>query len=342
MIGSVRGAGRPAGLRGQGNGANPSERIRSPHLLPVLVRQAAKTLGYPSSDSFEVFLEGYEDCNVAVSCGTQQFVLRVFASERDSGFADRYVAAVTAARAAGVRHPMLLHGEGGRIVQHDAPTGNTYVAMKRAAGTAVSRLNAPPPRSVITEVLGQAASLHGIGEVVVQDVRDVWAPTRFDVLYRNLRRHAAPGVEDVLAPAVDAWRRLDVTRLPVCPIHGDLSRTNVLVEPTEEVEILDLASIGRYPRIQELAFVAVNLMHGDERNLFERVRLVADLYSRHSPLTPDEDRALDDFALVTAAMEVLGALFYRHVRGWTTQENDEVMRIGMDALRSVGRGASER
>lgn len=310
-------------------------RIRgTPAQLERLIHTAFRSTAHAPVTQFRVFEHGYEDCNIHVLTDTGDFVMKVFATSRDETFPHRYVSVVAAARAAGVLHPPVVPDLSGAVVHHDSATMNRYVILERASGSPIAHLFHTPPRAVLENVVHQAIALHSIDEVVVVDDSDIWCPARLDRTLGLVRKHLSGDLEILIRPAVEAWERLD-PRLPTCPIHTDLSQTNVLITPRGGVEILDLASVGRYPRIQELAFIAVNLMHGDPRDLFERVQLVSDLYEAHSPLVPEEAAALMDYTLVTAAMEILGALYYRHLRGMQTDENELVLKIGVAGLRSV-------
>lgn len=301
--------------------------------LESLARDAAHSLGYAVRE-LSVFEQGYEDCNVDVVADGARFVLKVFAADRDPGFAYRYAAVVDAARAAGVDHPGFLRDDSGAVVRHDRATENTYVVMERAAGAPVSSAPAAPPQPVVAEVVRQAAALHGI-DCVVSTRGDVWSPARAPSMAYTFAGHLDDELRMLIAVAVESWRRIDFEGLPARPIHSDLSRTNVLIDDSGRVRVLDLASVCVYPRIQELAFIAVNLMHGDARDLFERVALVAAMYREHAPLAAEEEGALTDYAVVTAAMEVLGSTYYRVVEGLRSEENDEVLEIGRAGLRSA-------
>jgi Ser/Thr protein kinase RdoA (MazF antagonist) len=118
-----------------------------------------------------------------------------------------------------------------------------------------------------------------------------------------------------------------------------MTKGNLIRSPAGPIAVLDFSVASRFPRIQELAVVAANLLHGDEAPpLLGRVQLVADLYSEYAPLSGAERRALVPYTVAAAAMELLGAVYERHSRGNDSSETDYVMELGRAGLRA---GAAE-
>jgi Ser/Thr protein kinase RdoA (MazF antagonist) len=105
------------------------------------------------------------------------------------------------------------------------------------------------------------------------------------------------------------------------------------------VAVLDFAVANRYPRIHDLAMVAVNLMHGDPAPLPCRIDLLASLYGRRVPLTPEERRALPVYVFAAAAMELLGAAREWSLKGNRSAETRYLMDLGRSMLPSAARAA---
>ncbi len=65
----------------------------------------------------------------------------------------------------------------------------------------------------------------------------------------------------------------DLIVYPVMAITCDLTKGNVLRSADGEIFLLDFAVASQYPRIQEIAVIAANLMHGCQSSLEQRVVL---------------------------------------------------------------------
>jgi Ser/Thr protein kinase RdoA (MazF antagonist) len=115
-----------------------------------------------------------------------------------------------------------------------------------------------------------------------------------------------------------------------------MTKGNFIRTEAGGVSVLDFSAADRFPRIQELAVIAANLMHGDGTPLLSRARIVADLYSAYQPLSQPERRALAPYTCAAAAMEFLGAVYERHVKGNDSAETDYIMGLGLAGLRAVG------
>jgi hypothetical protein len=77
-------------------------------------------------------------------------------------------------------------------------------------------------------------------------------------------------------------------------------------------------------------------MHGDRTPLLSRCQRVADLYDVHQPLLPAERQALVPYTCAAAAMEYLGAVYERYVKGNDSAETDYIIELGLAGLRSIG------
>ncbi|PIZ97231.1 MAG: hypothetical protein COX79_03130, partial [Candidatus Levybacteria bacterium CG_4_10_14_0_2_um_filter_36_16] len=91
-----------------------------------------------------------------------------------------------------------------------------------------------------------------------------------------------------------------------------------------------------YPRIQELAVIAANLMHDDQdtMSLKDKTELAAKEYSEFNPLTPEERMWLYDYALAGVAMEFMGAHQEKYINGNDTEETDYWLSLGREGLRT--------
>jgi Ser/Thr protein kinase RdoA (MazF antagonist) len=100
---------------------------------------------------------------------------------------------------------------------------------------------------------------------------------------------------------------------------------------------LDLSVANWYPRIQELAVIAANLLHEDADNgsLEDKCGIVADEYSQFDRLTAEERQHLPAYTRAGIAMEFMGAHQEKFVNGNDTEETDYWLRLGRKGLRAA-------
>lgn len=183
--------------------------------------------------------------------------------------------------------------------------------------------------------MAQAALFHSLA-ADVDFVFDPWAVPNIFTLSETVRPLIEPELMALIDLAAAGMRGVEPRRLPHVLIHGDLTKGNVLITTAGTVTVLDFAVANRYPRIQELAVMAANLMHGDHRPLRERARLLAAMYGEHDQLNRQEQDALVRYTHAAVAMEFLGAARERYVKGNTSEETTRLLELGEAGLRMVG------
>lgn len=137
--------------------------------------------------------------------------------------------------------------------------------------------------------------------------------------------------------AMTHYETIPIDDLPHCFVHGDFTKTNVLKGDDGKMYILDFSVANWYPRIQELAVIAANLLHdGDPTSsLQETCHQVADEYSLFNPLTDNERQHLPAYTLAGIAMEFMGAHQEKHLNGNDTEETEYWLNLGREGLKSA-------
>ncbi|MGH3713196.1 MAG: phosphotransferase [Micromonosporaceae bacterium] len=302
--------------------------------LNALLGRVAAAHGLGPVRRYSVINVGYEDCNVALDCHAGRFVLKVFSSVRTHAAAARVVDVVAHAMKIGVRHPRLLLDETGVGLHTDQVSGRRYMVMEFVHGQTFHDLDRPPTDDELREVIAQAALIHSL-DLDPGFVFDPWAVPNISALSETVRSHIDPDTMAVVDFAARRMRELDPRGLPHVLIHGDMTRGNILLAATGEVVVLDFAVANRYPRIQELAVIAANLMHGDRRPLRDRAHGLADMYDKHHRLGSEERVALERYTHAAVAMEFLGAARARFVNGDPSEETTRLLKLGRTGLEMV-------
>jgi Ser/Thr protein kinase RdoA (MazF antagonist) len=135
--------------------------------------------------------------------------------------------------------------------------------------------------------------------------------------------------------AMTHYKEIPVDELPQAFVHADFTKGNVLTDAAGQVYILDFSVSNWYPRIQEVAVVAANLLHSDASPvpLTERCQQVAAGYQAYTPLTDLERSSLYAYSLAVVASEFLGACVEIHLNGSTSAETAGWVRLGRASLR---------
>jgi Ser/Thr protein kinase RdoA (MazF antagonist) len=135
--------------------------------------------------------------------------------------------------------------------------------------------------------------------------------------------------------AIAQYEEIPVHELPQAFVHADLTKGNVITDASGRVYILDFSVSNWYPRIQELAVIAANLLHSDSSpaSMTERCQKVAAGYQVFTRLTDVELCSLHAYSLAVVTSEFLGASLEIHLNGNTSTETESWLRLGRNNLR---------
>ncbi len=120
-------------------------------------------------------------------------------------------------------------------------------------------------------------------------------------------------------------------------VHGDFTKANVLKGNDSKIYILDFSVSNWYPRMQELAVIAANLLHDEKHtsSLRERCDLVYTNYNLLNPLTKLEHDNLFTYSVAGLAMELLGSYQERFINGNDNEETRFWYNLGREGLREA-------
>lgn len=282
---------------------------------------------------FQLINVGFEDCNIAVQTSSGRYVAKVFAFDRAGGLAERTVGIIEAAMTAGVEHPAVLRSPDGSTLQHLDESGLAFLVMEEIQGASFYGLGRCPSVDELAQLVAELAKLHRSLHRPAY-LLDPWAVPNLERLYAQVRPALSHRDDSAVAATLGEMGELS-TPLPEALIHGDVTKGNVLLASDGGIYLIDYASANRWPRIQELAVMAANLMHGSDLNLDDRARLLAELYRANAELNEHEIHALKAYARAAASMELIGAVYEQHVKGNDSAETALVYEIGASALHSV-------
>jgi len=312
----------------------PTDRLAySGDLEPVIDRLCvAYNVGTPVGSS--VVGVGYEDCNVILETDQDKYLAKMFAKTRSAEDIARYTTIMQKVVEAGVNHPELLTTSSGEVTYTDS--GITLVLMRFVEGNTFFELDRAPDADERKAVLEQAALVNGV-DYKPTYLFDSWAIPNIRAMFDKVRRFVEPDDLKLVEQAMARYEAIPIDDLPHCFVHGDFTKTNVLKGNDGKIYILDFSVANWYPRIQELAVIAANLLHNDSdsSSLEERCNQVADEYSQFNSLTDEERKHLPAYALAGIAMEFMGAHQEKHINGNDTDETDYWFKLGREGLRKA-------
>lgn len=313
------------------NGLDPAGRLNYTGDLTPIVERACEAYGVGSLVSQSIIPVGFEDCNVIIETDQAKFVAKMFAKFRTPEDIDRYKAIMQRVVEAGVSHPELMTIKGDELVYSDS--GVSMVLMRFIEGKSFYELERVPNDQERRAIIEQAAKVNNI-DYKPPYLFDSWAIPHIHEMLDKVRQFVQPEDMELVEQALARYDAIPVKELPHCFVHGDFIKTNIMLGDDGQIYILDFSVANTYPRIQELAVIAANLLHDEgDMTLEQKCQLVADEYSEFSPITDEERKYLPDYALVGATMEFLGGHQEKFINGNDGEETDFWLNLGRNGLR---------
>lgn len=311
----------------------PANRLNYSGDLTPVVERICEAYGVGQLSASSIVEVGYEDCNVIIETDQAKFVAKMFAKTRTPEDITRYATTMEKVVQAGVHHPELLTTAAGETTYSDS--GVTLVLMRFVEGRSFLELDRSPSDEERKAVLEQAAMVNSI-DYEPPYLFDSWAIPNIHAMLEKVEQYIAPEDLRLVEQAIAAYDAIPTDDLPHCFVHGDFTKANVIKGEDGKIYILDFSVANRYPRIQELAVIAANLLHDDgEETLEQKCERVAGEYSEFNPLTDQERNHLPAYALAGVAMEFMGAHQEKYINGNDTEETDYWLSLGREGLRKA-------
>jgi Ser/Thr protein kinase RdoA (MazF antagonist) len=329
---------------------SPTEKVdyKGP-MAPVVVRLCEEyQLGTPLI--FEPIRMGCEDCNMHVQTRFEtdgedpklkEYVIKMFSSSKTEEEVERYVTTTNKAIEAGVNHPTLYTTTDGEQVYTDQETNISMVAMDFIQGKSYHDKRRPPIREEITDIIQQARIINGM-DYKPEYVLDEWAIPNIANMYRKTSPYLSAMDRSLVQKALFEYRKIPVQDLPHCFVHGDLTKTNIIKGVDGKPYIIDFSVSNYYPRIQELAVIATNLLQYEKLHQKEKANIslieitdhLIKMYNRknENPLNEKEKAYLYQYSLAGAAMWLMGGYLEKSKRNGNKIEGTRLIQLGHDVL----------
>jgi len=305
--------------------------------LEDVIVDVAQDLNLGNVISNDVITVGYEDYNTKVVTERGMYVFKIFSKKRSDEEVRRCADIVDAVCSAGIAHPTIHRiPEGSALYVHTS--GLRLIVMDYVDGESFYDKGTPPNDEQLRKIVREAVKINKL-DIRPTYLFDSWAIPNMGWMLDQTCNHLS---EEGLRLSEEAFRRynaIPIDQLPKTFVHGDLIKTNVLLGHDGEIHVIDFSVSNIYPRVQEIAVMATNLLF-DEKNgttvpLRERIdKLIAMYEAEGGELTDIEKQYAFDYALPGCAMEYMGSVNERIKTG----DNKEIRyweNLGLQGLREA-------
>lgn len=250
----------------------PTDRLDYAGELEPIVERVCEAYGIGTYSGHKVIEAGYEDCNVIIDTDQDRFMAKMFAKARKPEDIARYTEIMQHVLAAGVNHPELVTTIEDASVFTDS--GVSMVLMRFVEGKTFLELGRLPTADERAEILEQAAKINRL-DYKPPYLFDSWAIPHIDSMLERVKKYVDPEDLRLVEQVKKRYEAIPVDDLPHAFVHGDIIKTNLVKADEGGIFVIDFSVANWYPRIQELAVIAANLLHEkDGLSLKERCEQV--------------------------------------------------------------------
>jgi len=285
----------------------------------------------------KIILIGYEDFNFSLKTTNGKFFVKIFSNERTLDDCKRNVDVVVKSIEAGISVPKLYKSEQGylHILKSNQSTLRLCV-MDFIDGKDFFTSKATITQQDILSLAHQACLINSIN-IKPPKIYDSWAITNFPLEFKKKSQYLEKEYLELIKPLFEEFQKLKVETLPHCFVHGDILRTNTLKDKNNKIWIVDFSVSNYYPRIQELAVLACDILFNkdNKEESEQNLKDVLKEYQKTIKLTPRELESLPTYIKLAHAMHVLRATYEKKINNNNTEENEYFLNIGKSGLRQM-------
>ncbi|NTU66890.1 MAG: phosphotransferase [Candidatus Moranbacteria bacterium] len=312
------------------------ERIGYDGNLEDISRKVCQDFSIGEFESNELILVGYEDFNFILKTDKGNYVIKVFANSREDDECKRIVDVNLAAMEGDVTIPKLIKSSYGYL--HRTTIGSSDMRICVLEYIDGKNLYALKHKANEDEIkfLSRQASLINSLTINPRFIYDGWAITNFAREFKRKGKYLEKEDFGIIEALLEEFNMLDIENLPHCFVHGDLISPNVIRENTGRMWIIDFGASNRYPRIQELAVLACDVLfiENDKIKSDKNLEIALDEYQKTVKLTDNELAILPLYVRFGHAMHVLSANYEKVAKENRSKENEYFLRIGRAGLRN--------
>ncbi len=287
--------------------------------------------------SNKLVLMGYEDFNFSLETTSGKYFVKVFSNFRTDKDCERYVNIMLNAMESGVSIPKLYKSQQGYLCKLKINDSDLRLCiMEHVEGKTILSAREKLSDDEIRFIARQASLIDSIN-MKPYWIYDTWAITNFLKEYQKKWKYLSEEDLELIKPLVKEFKDLKIEELPHCFVHGDILTTNVMKDNNEKLWIIDFAVSNYYPRIQELAVLACDLLFDpkDKKKSDHNLMVALEEYQKKIQLTGRELKVLPTYIRLAHAMHLLRANYEKIVGKNTFEENEHFINQGRFGLKQM-------
>ena len=257
--------------------------------------------------SNELITIGYEDYNYYLTTTKGKYCVKIFNNIRTRQDIVNYLERIRVVANSQINAPKPLKINNDIVLELDYKKNHYDICVfEYIDGKNYFELNQKASKEIIKELAKQTAMINQL-DIKPDFIYDSWAIINFEEEYKNKREYLSDKYKEEFDKLLTKFKCIDLDKLPKGFVHGDIISTNVMLDSTNKVWIIDFAVSNYLPRIIDLALISCNMCldNSSKENTYENIALLVSEYNKYTPLSEYELSAFRTFYKLANAMHIL-------------------------------------
>ena len=257
--------------------------------------------------SNELITIGYEDYNYYLTTTKGKYCVKIFNNIRTRQDIVNYLERIRVVANSQINAPKPLKINNDIVLELDYKKNHYDICVfEYIDGKNYFELNQKASKEIIKEHAKQTAMINQL-DIKPDFIYDSWAIINFEEEYKNKREYLSDKYKEEFDKLLTKFKCIDLDKLPKGFVHGDIISTNVMLDSTNKVWIIDFAVSNYLPRIIDLAVISCNMCldNSSKENTYENIALLVSEYNKYTPLSEYELSAFRTFYKLANAMHIL-------------------------------------
>ena len=257
--------------------------------------------------SNELITIGYENYNYYLTTTKGKYCVKIFNNIRTRQDIVNYLERIRVVANSQINAPKPLKINNDIVLELDYKKNHYDICVfEYIDGKNYFELNQKASKEIIKELAKQTAMINQL-DIKPDFIYDSWAIINFEEEYKNKREYLSDKYKEEFDQLLTKFKCIDLDKLPKGFVHGDIISTNVMLDSTNKVWIIDFAVSNYLPRIIDLAVISCNMCldNSSKENTYENIALLVSEYNKYTPLSEYELSAFRTFYKLANAMHIL-------------------------------------
>lgn len=271
---------------------------------------------------------GYEDFNMIINTTTGKYFVKILNKSRLKSEQTRLVSIIEKVVAANVRVPKIYQVNGESIFELEINSNTlNIIVMDYIDGTNMLLLDRDFNENEICSVAQEMAKIDNI-DFQVEPYYDEWTITNFESEYNKKVNKIEDEDKELVTKVYEEMKNLDFTKLKMSYIHGDIIKSNLILDRNHQIWVIDFSVLNYLPRIIELAVAVFGIcLTNNRETTINNINLLINEYNKYNKLDDYEIRNLPVVFNAISAMNVLQTSFIKNTDE-TFEENEHWLSEG--------------